>query len=100
SCDLRHQLGDAASDLDSVLVELALPEQAGEHRTPQLQLRRNLPCRCALVGAGAEVQAECVKSGHRAFRSSFLSSRLLRLPRLLLFSDTLQNLRQSGRLNI
>src|SRR5229473_4892406 len=33
--DLRHQFGDAARDLDSVLVELALPEQAREHRTPQ-----------------------------------------------------------------
>jgi hypothetical protein len=59
-CNLRHQLGDAASDLDSILVELALPEQAGEHRAPQLQLGRNVPSWCALVRAKSEVEIECI----------------------------------------
>jgi hypothetical protein len=34
--DLRHQFGNAAGDLDAVLVELALPKQAGQHRAAQL----------------------------------------------------------------
>src|SRR5581483_6567990 len=62
--NLGHQLGDAAGDLDSVLVELALPKQAGEHRAPQLHLGRDVPCRCTLVRARCSVEIQCVQSGH------------------------------------
>ena len=47
-----------------VLVELALPKQAGQHRAPQLHLRRDVPCRRALVRARCGVEIECVQSGH------------------------------------
>src|SRR5262249_7513962 len=56
----------AAGDLDSVLVELALPKQACEHRAPQLQLWRDVPRRRALVRARCGVEIECVETGHGA----------------------------------
>ena len=60
--DLGHQFRNAASDLDAVLVELALPKQAGQHRAAQLELRRDVPGSRALVSARAEVEG--VKSSH------------------------------------
>ena len=56
--NLGHEFRDAAGDLDSVLVELALPEQASQHRAPQLQLGRDVSRRRALVSARTEVQVE------------------------------------------
>lgn len=37
--DLGNQFSDAACDLDSVFVELGLPEQARKHRATKLKLR-------------------------------------------------------------
>ena len=60
--NLGHQFGNAAGDLDAVLVELSLPKQASQHRAAQLQLQRDVTGRRSLVGTGAEIQ--CVESGH------------------------------------
>ena len=49
--DLRDQFVDAAGDLHAVLIELALPQQAGEHRAPQLLLGGEAARRRALVCA-------------------------------------------------
>ena len=57
-CDLGHEFRDAAGDLDAVLVELALPEQASQHRAPQLQFRRDVAGRRTFVRARTEVQVE------------------------------------------
>ncbi len=57
-CNLGNKLRDAARDLDAVLVELALPKQAGQHRAPQLQLRREVARRRAFMRAQTKVQVE------------------------------------------
>ena len=62
--NLRHEFGDAAGDLDSVLVELAFPKQASQHRAPQLQLRRNLPRRSTFMRATSKVEFKHVESCH------------------------------------
>ncbi len=45
----RNQFADAARDLHAVLVELVLPQHAGEHRAPQRLLGREHRGRRALV---------------------------------------------------
>ena len=57
---LWHQFGDTTRDLDSILIKLILPEQAGERRAPQLQFGRDVTRRCSLVGARSKVEIECV----------------------------------------
>ncbi|HVO81942.1 MAG TPA: hypothetical protein VMT28_14495 [Terriglobales bacterium] len=54
--NLGNELGDASGDLDSVLVELRLPKQAGQHRAPELQLGREMAGGGALVSAGTEIE--------------------------------------------
>ena len=60
---LRHQLVNAAGDLHAVLVELALPQHAGEDGAPQSLLGRDDASACSLVGARPvklkNVQAHC-----------------------------------------
>src|SRR5579864_794366 len=58
SRDLGDEFRDAARDLDSVLIELALPEQACQHRAPQLQLRGDVARRSTFVRARTKVQVE------------------------------------------
>jgi hypothetical protein len=60
--DLGYQFSNATGDLDSVLIELRLPEQTRQHRAPQLQFRRDVPRRRAFVGSGADLR--CIQSGH------------------------------------
>src|SRR6202011_4783821 len=51
--DLRDEFANAVCDGDTVLVELVLPEHAGEDRTPQGLLGCEDGRRCAFVGARA-----------------------------------------------
>ena len=51
--NLGDELADAACDGDAVLVELALPEHAGEDRAPQGLLGSEDGRGCAFVGARA-----------------------------------------------
>ena len=85
-CDLWHQLGDTAADLDSVLVKLVLPQQAGEYRAPQLQFGRNVPSRRPFMRARYRGEIECVQSGHS--RPPFLHRRGIWRRRY--FSDALR----------
>src|SRR5580765_119771 len=62
--DFGDELRDAARDLDSVLVELALPEQAREHRAPQLQLRGDVARGSTLVRSRTRVEVEQIESSH------------------------------------
>ena len=56
---LRLNLGDklrnASRDLDAILLELALPERARQHRTAKLQLRRNVPRGRILMSARSDM---------------------------------------------
>ena len=40
--NLGNKFGDAPGDLDSVFVELRLPQQTREHGAPELHLRREV----------------------------------------------------------
>src|SRR4029077_9805152 len=71
--DLGNEFRDAAGDLDAVLVELALPKQAGQHRTAQLQLVRDVTGRGALVMASSARKIENVHTSHVAPQSSVVS---------------------------
>jgi len=62
--DLRHQFCDASGDLHAILIELALPEQASQHRALQLQLRRDVARRRTLMRPRPEVQLQHVQSSH------------------------------------
>jgi hypothetical protein len=63
--DLRHQLMNAAGDLDAVLVKLALPQHAGEDRAAQSLLGSDDAGPCPLVCARARLGLEDVQA-HRA----------------------------------
>jgi hypothetical protein len=54
--DLGNEFGNAAGNLDSVLIKLAFPKQARQHRAAQLQLRRNVSRGSALVRASSKVK--------------------------------------------
>src|SRR5208282_6367661 len=58
SRDLGNEFGNAAGDLDTVFVELALPKQARQHGAAQLQLRRDVSRRSALVSARSKVKVQ------------------------------------------
>ena len=62
--DLGNKLGNAAGDLNAVLIKLALPEQAGEHRAAQLQLVRDVTRGGSLVGAKSAGTIHQIESGH------------------------------------
>ena len=49
--DLRNECADAHGDFCAILVELALPQHAGEHRAPQLLFCGEDACRCSLMSA-------------------------------------------------
>jgi hypothetical protein len=49
--NLRNKLADAACDLNAILVELSLPQHAGEDGATEGLLRRDGCCRRALVSA-------------------------------------------------
>ncbi len=51
--NLRNQFTDAPGNLHAILVELALPQHAGEDRAAQSLLRSDGPGRRSLVGAQA-----------------------------------------------
>jgi hypothetical protein len=74
--DLGDEFCDAAGDLDAVLVELALPEQAGENGTTQLQFVRDVTRGRALVGAQSVSEIQQVESGHFSLQSSVVSLQL------------------------
>ena len=61
---LRHQLADASGNLHSILVELVLPQHAGENRAAQSLLRRDARSRRSLVsaGAGETLESELVQA--------------------------------------
>ena len=56
--NLRDEFSDAACYLDTVLVELRLPEQASEHRPAKLMLRGDMARRRALVSARLITEVE------------------------------------------
>src|SRR6185312_9189236 len=62
------KFANAARDGNPVLVELVFPQHAGQHRTTQLQLRRDLLCRRAFVRSRSlqpgNVQIQSVEAGH------------------------------------
>ena len=49
SGDLGHQLADASGDCDTILIKLALPQHAGQHRPAQLLLGSDVLRRRAFV---------------------------------------------------
>jgi len=63
--DLRNQFVDAAGDLHAVLVELALPQHAGEDGAAQSLLGGDGAGPCSLVSARARLGLEDVQA-HRA----------------------------------
>ncbi len=63
--NLRDQLVNAAGDLHAVLIELALPQHAGEDRAPQRLLGGDGAGPCSLVSARARLGLEDVQA-HRA----------------------------------
>src|SRR5262249_9208560 len=70
SGDLRHQRRDALGDLNTGLIELVLPQHAGQHRTTELQLAADVARRPALMSSrfslkeGDPSRVEVVQGGH------------------------------------
>src|SRR5579864_638022 len=62
--NLGNEFRDATCDLDSILVKLALPEEAGQHRAPQLQFGGDVPRWSAFMRPRSEVEVEQIESSH------------------------------------
>jgi hypothetical protein len=60
--DLRDKFLDAARNLHAVLVELPLPQHAGENSAPERLLRRNDPGLRSLVGARPRLLLENIQA--------------------------------------
>src|SRR5262249_47552365 len=73
---LGHQFADTTGDSYAILVKLLFPEHAGQHRAPELQLRRYMAGRRALVGAlslqpGCVAKIQSVDAGHGLWSSVY-----------------------------
>lgn len=66
--DLRDELADAIGDSDAALVELVLPEHAGEYGAPERPLRSNGCGRC--VAERDEKTSGCSASSRTSFVSA------------------------------
>src|SRR5271170_4586028 len=59
---LRNKSGDALGDGRAILIELVLPQHAGQHRAPQLRVRTDHNSGCALVRTqGRSAESELTK---------------------------------------